>query len=253
MKPCLQVIFVLVVVLAAGARSSAADNEVTSILNKAIEAVGGGETLEKAEAIEWKSKGVVVLNGFECEFAARTTIASLDKFRSEFEIRIDDDGDPVKTAFVVNGKDAWHVLEGLSVPLDNEALAEAQRGILLQIVPVRLALLRRPEFKLQAVPETEVNERRATGIKVTGPAGKDFTVLFDKETGLPVRTLSRVRKGDSVEITNLTDYRELGGIRKAARIELQEPEGTLVLKQEIVALKILEKLPADTFATPTQQ
>ena len=41
-------------------------------------------------------------------------------------------------------------------------------------------------------PRREVDDKPAVGIKVTGPDSKDFTLYFDKESGLPVKLVAKV-------------------------------------------------------------
>ncbi len=61
-------------------------------------------------------------------------------------------------------------------------------------------------------------------LKVTGPDGKDFTLFFDKESGLPVKLAgtvmaSRARR-TNMEIT-FGDYKDFDGIKKATKIEVK--------------------------------
>ena len=68
----------------------------------------------------------------------------------------------------------------------------------------------------------EGRRKPAAGIKATGPDGKDFTLYFDKESGLPVKSVAKVVgfQGDEfTQETTYTDYKEFDGIKKATKAE----------------------------------
>ena len=112
--------------------------------------------------------------------------------------------------------------------------------------------LKGKDFKVESAPETKVGDKPAAGIKVTGPDGKDFTLYFDKESGLPVRTVAKVlgfMGEEFTQETNFTDYKEMAGIKKATKIEAKR-DGDAFLSQEILEFKVVDKVPADTFAEP---
>ena len=60
------------------------DNDAKSILDKAINALGGEEKLGKANAFSWKAKGTINFNGNENDFNSHVTIKGLDQYRREF-------------------------------------------------------------------------------------------------------------------------------------------------------------------------
>ncbi|MSR60812.1 MAG: hypothetical protein EXS05_24755 [Planctomycetaceae bacterium] len=122
----------------------------------------------------------------------------------------------------------------------------------MQIIPVTLVALKGKDFKVVSVAEAKVGEKPAAGVKVTGPDGKDFTLFFDKESGLPVRSVAKVQGFMGEEFTqetNFTAYKEMAGIKKATKIEAKR-DGAAFLSQEILEFKVLDKVPADTFAEP---
>ena len=51
----------------------------------------------------------------------------------------------------------------------------------LQVVPITLIPLKDKAFKVESAGEEKVGEKPAAALKVTGPDGKDFTLLFDKD------------------------------------------------------------------------
>lgn len=250
MKLLLPVTLLAALVSVAGARAQAADDDVKAILDKAIKAVGGSEKLEKAAVLQWKTKGVFIFGGNESEFNGKSTFDGLEKLNSEFEA--DFGGTAVKAVTVVNGKEGWRMFGGMTMPMDDVTLANEKRLVALQVIPITLVALKGKEFKLASAPEAKVGDKPAAGVKVTDAAGKDFTMYFDKDTGLPVRTVAKVlgfMGEEFVQETNFIDYKEVAGIKKATKIEIRR-EGETFLKQEILDFKSLDKVPADTFAEP---
>ena len=82
--------------------------------------------------------------------------------------------------------------------------------------------------------------------------GKDFTLYFDKETGLPVKQVAQVRgfMGDEfTQETTFADYKDFGGIKKATKIESKR-DGQRFIEQEVTEFKTLDKVDPATFEEP---
>src|SRR5438128_2737253 len=82
-------------------------------------------------------------------------------------------------------------------------------------------------------------DKPAVGIKVTGPEKKDFKLYFDKESGLPVRTVAKIPglQGDEVtQETNYSEYKEMAGIKKATKV-VSKRDGEKFQEQEVTEFK----------------
>jgi hypothetical protein len=105
---------------------------------------------------------------------------------------------------------------------------------------------------VQAAGEEKVGDKAAVKIKGTGPDDKEFTLYFDKETGLPLKMVAKVAGfmgGEFLQETTYSDYKEMGGIKKAAKITATR-DGAKFLNQEITDFKVVDKLDPKTFAEP---
>ena len=71
--------------------------------------------------------------------------------------------------------------------LDGEGLAKEKRNAYLDVIPTLLVPLKGKGFKVESAAEEKVGDKPAAVVRVTGPDGKDFTLYFDKESGLPVK------------------------------------------------------------------
>jgi hypothetical protein len=226
------------------------DKDPNTILDKAIKAIGGEEKLKKAEAISWKSKGTITFNGNDNDIKIQATSQGLDHYRSEFEGEFG--GNPVKGVVVLNNDKGWRKFGDNSNDLDEDAIANEKRSVYLQLTPVTLVPLKGKGFKLEAAAEEKVGDKPAAAIKVTGPDKKDFTLYFDKETGLPVKMVAKVLGFQGDEFTQETtykDYKDFGGIKKATKVESKR-DGEDFIKSEVTEFKVLDKVDPKTFAEP---
>ena len=97
--------------------------------------------------------------------------------------------------------------------LEGDGLANEKRSVYLQVIPITLVPLKGKGFKYEAGGEEKVGDKPAVILKVTGPDGKDFTLYFDKESGLPVKLVAKVIGFQGQENTG-DDLRRLQGLRR---------------------------------------
>jgi hypothetical protein len=225
------------------------DQDLKAILDKAIKAVGGEEKLKKVEALTWKAKGTITFNGNDNEIKTQGTIQGLDHYRGEFEG--DFGGNQVQGVTVLNGDKAWRKI-GDKTELDGEDLANTKRIVYLYVIPATLVPLKGKGFKLEAAGEEKVGDKPAVSIKVTPPDGKDFTLSFDKESGLPVKLVAKVldfRGEEYTQETTYNDYKDFDGIKKATKV-VSKRDGEKFRDEEVTEFKIVDKVDPKTFTEP---
>jgi hypothetical protein len=237
----------LAITLASGAAITARadDKDPKAILDKAIKALGGEEKLKKAEAISWKSKGTITFGGNDNEIKVQATAKGLDHYRQEMDGEFG--GEPRKIVVVLDGDKGWRKFGEEPMEMDGDAVANQKRSVYLLVLPVTLVPLKGKDYKLEAAGEEKVDDKPAVGIKVTGPDQKDFTLYFDKESGLPVKQVAKVAGFQGGE-----HYKDFDGIKKATKIESKR-DGEDFLKSEITEFKVLNKDKVDpkTFSEPS--
>jgi hypothetical protein len=224
--------------------------QVNQILDKAMKALGGQEKLSKVEAFTWKSKGKVTIEGNDNEFHAQATVKGLDHFQYVFEGEFN--GNPFKAISVLSGERGWRKLGDQVLEMEPDAVKNEKRTVYLMVVSSLIVPLRSKEFKVQAGADESVGGKPSRVLKVTGPDGKDFTLSFDKDSGLPVRQVAKVAgwMGEEyVQDVTYSDYKDFGGIKKPTKITLKR-DGETFVSQELVEFKVLDKVPAETFAAP---
>src|SRR5207253_5998748 len=122
------------------------------------------------------------------------------------------------------------------------------RSVYLTVIPITIVPLKGKEFKVAPLGEEKVGGKPAVGVKVTGPDGKDFNLYFDQESGLPVKLVAKVVgfMGDEFTMeTIFSDYKEMGGIKKATKIESKR-DGEKFQDQQVTEFRILDKVDPKT-------
>jgi hypothetical protein len=216
------------------------------ILDKAIMALGGEERLSKIKAFTVKGKGTVVFEGNDIPFTFETTANGIEQYRSTYEGEFG--GEKFAGATVIDGGKGWRKLDDDIQKLEGESLDNEKRSAYLEVVPILLTILKGERFKLDLAAE----EKASTGLKATGPDGKDFTIRFDKESGLPISLSAKVVDVEGKEFTQATtleDYREFEGIKVATKSSSKK-DGERYVEVDGMEFKVLDKVEPDTFAEP---
>jgi hypothetical protein len=250
MKRFLRAALAIVFVSASASLVRADDKDPNAILDKGIKAIGGEEKLKKVGAISWKSKVAITFNGNSNELNSHVTAQGIDHYRSEIEGEFG--GNPFKGVTVLNGEKGWRKFGDNKMDIDGDAVANEKRQVYLQVIPILLLPVKGKGFKLEGVAEEKVGDKPAAGIKATGPDGKDFTLYFDKESGLPVKLVAKVVGRQGEEYTQeiiYKDYKEFDGIKKATKAEGKR-DGEDFIKSEVTEFKVLEKVDPKTFSEP---
>jgi len=233
MKRFLGAAVVMVLVSGPFSPARADDKDVKAVLDKAIKALGGEEKLGKIGAYTVEGKLTLTFDGNDVEMTTRATVQDLDHYRSEFEGEFD--GNLRKGVRVLNGDKGWREFGDDAMELDNDALANEKRAVYLQAIPTTLLPLKGKGFRVESAGEEKVGEKPAAVLKVTGPDGKDFTLAFDAESGLPVKLVAKVvgfQGGEYTQETTFGGYKDFGGIKKATKLESTR-DGQKFLVQEV--------------------
>ena len=211
------VAFVVAVSISALGRTVSADDaDATAILDKAMKAMGGKDKLKKIVVAVCKFKGTLRLgDNTEHDFTGQIIMQGLDRVRTETEI--DFLGQKQKMLAIVNGDKVIQVFGHMPVQPD-DAVARLKRSLNLAIIPVTIAPLAGQRFKIGSAGEEKVGGRPAVVLKVTCPDGTDFTISFDKESGLPVKAVGKVFTLDGQQVTQertYSGYKDFEGIKVA--------------------------------------
>jgi outer membrane lipoprotein-sorting protein len=172
----------------------------------------------------------------------------LDHFRQDLEGNFG--GNAFHLTQVLDGDKAVRKINDNRTDLDKNGVANQKRLAYLTVIPVTILPLQSKDFAAETIGEEKVGDKAAVGLKVTGPDKKEFKLYFDKESGLPVRMVATVPGFQGNEVTQETtfsDYKEMGGIKKATRIVVKR-DGMPFQEQTVTEFKLLEKADPKTFS-----
>lgn len=204
--------------------------ECRAILDRAVKAVGGWETLARRPAASWKGEGTLHLGGSR-PYSGRWTVHLPDRCRIELEIGSDAAGaDKQKLLFVVDGDRGWTASGGEVRAMSDSDLSFWREQLYFDWV-VGLAPLRDPEFTLSRVDEKTVAGRAAVGVKVFRRDRPEVVLFFDKEDGRLVASELRVDGAVRVEC-GYAGYKDFDGVRHPAKVTVKR-EGRDFLEGEI--------------------
>lgn len=236
--------------LAAANSIHAEDAAAKAVLDKAVKALGGEAKLTKAETYIRKAKGTITFNGNDSSVTLESTIQGLDRARNDFEGQFGDN--KVKGTAVLNGDKGWRKFNDNLMELDANALANEKRGLYLLVVPARIVPIFGKGFQYASDGEEKIDKKAAVKVKITAPDGKDFTISFDKESGLPVKVVARVAGIQGQEFTQETiysDYKDVDGIKRPMKVSAKR-DGQSFMEQEVNEFKVLDKVDPKTFEKP---
>ncbi len=224
------------------------DKDATAILDKAITAMGGEAKLAKAATCSWKTKGTITFNDSTNDFSTSVTMDGLDRYRGEFAG--DFGGNEVKGVTVLDRDKGVRSFNDNRMEMDEEAVANEKRTIYLQASVMQILPLKGKGFKVEADGEEKVGDKPANKVKVKGPDGKDFTLYFDKESGLPVKQVAEVKGWQGQEFTQVSkfgDYKDFDGIKRATKVESTR-DGEKFLEYTVTEYKVIDKPDAKLFS-----
>jgi hypothetical protein len=237
-------VMALALLLAGGARAE----DAKEILNKAIQAHGGAESLAKYKAARMKATGKVdVLGGLE--FTQEIAYVSPDKVRERAEFTVN--GMQIIQESIGNADKFSFKVNGMEIALDNVKEAMKETNHLIQVT--RLAPLVDKAFEVSVVGDVQVEGKPAIALRVVKAGCKDITLAFDKQTHLLVKSERRATDPQSgmeyVEERFLSDYQKFDGLPGPKKMVMHR-DGKKYVEAEVTELKHLETIDDTEFAVP---
>jgi hypothetical protein len=243
------------VVVATLAVPAPAQDDAKKIIDKAIAAHGGMDTLKKYKAAKSTIAGEMTVGGMDMTYTGSTASEFPGKWKLTVETSVM--GQKIDVLHVVNGDKVKQKVTfgGMDVsPPGDEAKDEARETAMMHGIELIYPLLDEKKFSLKAEADGEVNGKKAAVIKATIlDNSKTVTLSFDKESGLLVKTQRKGKSGDGMnkevdEESFLSDYKKVNGVMSAHKLVVHH-DGTKFMTCTMSDVEVLESLPAKTFAT----
>jgi hypothetical protein len=222
------------------------------VVQKAIDAHGGKDALNKAKIARTTAKGTMNLSGQKIDYATTAVHALPDKYKLETT------GELAKlklvTTQILNGKKTKirATLAGAEQPLPEKAKDETIQAALVQEASLLTPLLETKKYTMKADKDADVNGSPATVIIVTGNGLKELKLYFDKKTNQLVKMQ---RKGltpgmtgvvEVDEETFLSEYKEFDKAKLPSKVVVMHDKKEF-LTMTVTEWKFLEKVDNSEF------
>jgi outer membrane lipoprotein-sorting protein len=233
--------------------SYAQEDDAKAVLRKAIDAHGGEKLLLKYQAVTYKFKGNMEINGQKLNINGEFNIQKPDKLKSTMTIEIMDKMIP--TVQVFNGKTLWiSAADQKTMEVKNKkVLAEFRANLHADGVGGGLIAMFNKTHELSPIGIVKVKDQDAIGIRVSKKGDRDISLFFDKKTHQLVKSEMRaldLASGQEVSQESFfSDFKKLDGITSPTRA-VAHKDGKLFMEYEITDTQFLEKLDDATFAMP---
>jgi serine/threonine protein kinase len=200
-----------------------------TVLDQAIQALGGEEKLKANKYAIWSFKAtalcpdpdpeLVVFEGeirFEVCTERRSKRLSVN-FQESINREIGVGTWRWMSERVLAADKGWTIWRDVfNGDLDKNGVTSVKREAFLKILPITPVWLKDKSFKVE-LAQDEMADKSASALKITDPDGKNFTLFFDKHTHLPTKMIAR--DAGSIQETTFSDYKDFKGIKKAMKME----------------------------------
>lgn len=226
----------------------AADEDAVAVIERAIQAQGGEEQVAKLTKA-WRArvkgaKGKLLITG-------EMLYQSPGQMRIETNLEVGEVKIPIIA--VLNGDKGWQNINGQTREVTGKELEEMRDGAYRsREVRFLLPLIKKPGFTLSPLPDQEIDKRPATGVRVQSQGHRDINLYFDKESGLLVKTESRILSPEKKELVLeqiFSDYKDFEGVKLATKFTKYE-NGRLDSVEEITEITFVDQIDAEEFTKP---
>jgi pimeloyl-ACP methyl ester carboxylesterase len=228
--------------------STLAQEEARAIIAKGIKALGGEEKIDQVKAWRSKSKGTLSAGG--APFTQEVFVQLPQQFKEVF--RLEALNHTVTTIWT--GEGGWLDVNGDIKPLEGTTLAQIKEASYASGV-LRLTPLKDQMYELSLLEESQIDSRPAVGVQVTAKGHQAMRLYFDKENGLPVKTIREIIEQNTKKtITDerfLSRYEEHGGRKWPTKVTVHR-DGKKFMDLEVVDIQVVDKFEASVFAKPVR-
>ena len=227
------------------ASSTIADDAAAAkeIVEKAIEANGGTEKLEKYNAMTFKSKGTFYGMGGEAPFTGNYAFQFPDQFLMNIENVF---------TIVVDGDQGWVKVAGNTIDMTKDQIKETQEQLHAGVVTTLVPLLE-DKYTLSTLGETEVDGKPTVGIKVSSKDHRDVKIYFNKDDYMLTKSEYMVlseEEGKEVNQEELyRDYKKVDGVPVPQKSTIYR-DGKKYVESEMFDIELKESLEKSIFAKP---
>jgi hypothetical protein len=236
------------------AASARADDQATAraVVEKAVKARGGEEKLAKHQANAWKGKGKFYGLGEGIEFTGEWQIQPPGAHRADIDIDVN--GMKFRMTRCINGEKAWVKANDDVQDMAAEEATEDRHGLYTNHVLALVPLLKDKSFQLAPLGESKVGDRAVEGVKVAKKDQRDVNLFFDKETGLLLKSETKVKDPmaggqEQTQESLYSDYKEADGVPVARKL-VSKRDGKVYVEMDVTEYKTLDKIDPTVLVKP---
>lgn len=230
----------------------AQDDEARDLVQKAMKAHGGKETIKKYLGAQAKYKGEVDAMGVKAKVEGEVFINYPDRMKNVIGVEVNNMKVEVQQGF--DGKILWLSVMGMNQEIkDKELIAEARENLHAEQV-ASLIELDSKDYKLAPLGEVKVMNKAAVGVRVSRQGKRDVNLWFDKESHLLLKTEHRGKdpfgqQGEANVEKFFQGHKAIMGIQTPVRMEVHS-DGKKMIDMEITEVRYHERLDDTFFAKP---
>ncbi len=222
------------------------------IVERAIVAQGGKSKIAKLRCMRIKVEGTTdfVPGHPNLPFTIEDMWQMPDRYKTSSTIQFN--GEKHVQTEVINGSAGWSQLDGVSMDLPKEALAEMKEQKYAEDFD-RFGFLKDKNVELSTVADITVNGKPAAGILIKSKGHRDVKLYFDKATGLLVKREHRLPDTSPgrlvLQEVLFSDYQDKDGLKHYRKLVLYR-DGKKVVDARVTEIEFFDKLDAKAFAKP---
>jgi hypothetical protein len=220
------------------------------VVQKAVDAMGGADTIKKYTAARTAGKGKMSIMGLDIELETTALYQLPDKAKNVMKMEVL--GQKVTVTQIVNGDKIKMTANDMEPPLNDDAKAELKESIVLQAVQNLAPLLEDKGFELSLIENPEkVKDKEVVGVLVKAKNIKDTKLFFDKKTNLLVKVerkgIDPMGGGKNVNQEMIfLDHKKFDGITRPVKMEVFM-DGKKFMEAEVTEYKHLDKADKKEF------
>jgi hypothetical protein len=225
--------------------------DVKAIIEKAVQAHGGAEKINKMNCIQSKGKGKLELFGNSIDMSQEVTIKFAGKFREVAELEVG--GQKVKVISVFDGSKAAIMANGQAVDITDKIMEEFKEGAYAMNVGRLTNLLTDKSLQLSPLGESKVEGRPAVGVKVASKGHRDLDLYFDKDSGMLIKVQTRKNDLQTMQEVDeeriVKEYQDVQGHKVPKKVVVNH-DGKKYLELEVFDVKFPNDIADSEFQKP---
>ncbi len=237
--------------IALGGAARAEDVDAKKVIEKAIKAHGGAETLAKFKDKSTILKGKMNINVMGGLDATMEMFAGGKKFKQVLRFSVMGMDFTQEVGF--DGKEMWIALNGKVIMTITGKDLDAIKESIHAEEMAGLALLGDKGLEFSTIGESKLGDQELIGIRVSKKDHKDVSLFFDKKTGLLAKMENRNLDFQTKEEVNeeriVHDYKDIDGLKRPTRVVMNR-DGKKFIEMEITEQKFVDRLDDGTFDKP---